>query len=63
MSLYQYLQQKSAWIEPSDYRLWQTFTPISYQEKKIYYAPVRAAKNAGHYQRYRRNSARQLDGS
>lgn len=63
MSLYQYLQQKSAWIEPSDYRLWQTFTPISYQEKKTYYAPVRAAKNADPNQRYRRNSARQLDGS
>jgi hypothetical protein len=40
MSLYQYLQKKSAWIEPHEYRLWQTFTPASYQKTECYHEPV-----------------------
>lgn len=40
MSLYQYLQKKATWIEPHEYRLWQTFTPASYQKTEYYHEPV-----------------------
>lgn len=64
MSIYQYLQKKAAWIEPHQYRLWQTFTPVSYQKTEYYHEPSTSVNKAPQNRRYRHNrSASQSNGS